>query len=309
MQTPGDRPHISLGLLGIEFHLVIADGQLRAVIEGIYEDLRLSSEGSHQPQSVSTNIQVKGVGADFSVLKDGNVVFSGLSAAEALGGIDALIEAGIHREKASICDIHASSVVKDGFRLLFIGSSGCGKTTLASGMSLWQGWSILGDEYAYCSFDSRSFFQEPYPLRMKKPGTRLFDQNLFKETWEIQDIYGTRSSPVPTGKLGALQPPDWAPADLLIFPHYDPDREGCLMQPLPIARLHHFIMASIGGAGLNRFMLFKELVSVLSENKSCLVEMSFGDARAATQELDKWALSCCAMKCQQPSPLCHLRAH
>ncbi|OQY47035.1 MAG: hypothetical protein B6242_05990 [Anaerolineaceae bacterium 4572_78] len=120
--------------------------------------------------------------------------------------------------------LHAGGVVKQGKSIIFPGSSGAGKTTLAIWL-LRQGFDYLTDEAVFIPLDSSMAYGFTRPLNVKTHAKPVLS-TLFDFEKHKADILSTSiSSLIPPSKFGQIYQPNFAPLKSIIFPKYQAKTE------------------------------------------------------------------------------------
>lgn len=197
--------------------------------------------------------------------------------APAFGYVDADLDRRI-RSVASdaLLSAHASSAVIGGKAVLFLGLSGCGKTTLGIEVSK-RSEGTLGDEYALIDSASGAVCFEPYPFQIKSadaPGVPMTYPN------------GTMSRACRAGDLGLRLLGGSHELRALILPSRIPGLGGAELISVPAAKLHRCLMPSVLG-GSDRKTTYRVLTRMLSKFGIGVFELRYGEAAEAADCLLK----------------------
>lgn len=174
----------------------------------------------------------------------------------------------------SLLSLHASSAVVGGGAMLFLGLSGCGKTTLGIETAK-RAEGTLGDEYALLDPMSGSVRFEPYPFQVKRPdapGVCMAYPN------------GTRSRACRPEDLGVELQDGARSLKAVVLPCRVRGLRDAECSQVPALELHKRVMPSVLG-GADRAATYRALTGALSSHGAPVLELRYGEASDAAARL------------------------
>lgn len=200
-------------------------------------------------------------------------------------GMNLQLAAGMNR----FLLLHAAAVERDGQALIMTADSGAGKSTLAAALG-YDGWRLLGDEFALVDPADRRLRPFPRPISLKNGSIDLFEATV------PPDRFGPRLENTIKGAIRHLLPPVDAIAAmdvpaaprLIVMPGYAKDARSVarrLGQAETFTRLSR-ASTNYGALGETGFEMLARLVETAPA-----YEISYGSTEAAKAIVDKlWGM-------------------
>ncbi len=193
--------------------------------------------------------------------------------------VDQLIKGNVRDDEVLV---HASTCVKDGKALSFIGLSGAGKTTLAFMLAKHFGFQELGDEYAFLNYETGSVSHEFHPLQIKRESPLFSVCQDGAASFYLESAQGANCRIAPPSDFGLSFSNASYPLDSLIFPLFQQGVCAPALNRVSVGDLPELLMASVqrNGSGGD---LFRRLASVLAKCGVRLYSLSYGNPYRACE--------------------------
>lgn len=192
--------------------------------------------------------------------------------AAAFGYVDADLDRRMRAVASdSLLSVHASSAAIAGKAVLFLGLSGCGKTTLGIEVARWSE-GVLGDEYALVDPVLGTVCFEPYPLQVKQagaPGVHITCPN------------GAEPRACRAEDLGLRLLNGSYELGVIVLPNRMLGLTSAALVPVPVSELHKRLMPSVLG-GPDRKATYRTLTRMLSTFGIRVLELRYGEAPEAS---------------------------
>lgn len=196
---------------------------------------------------------------------------------KAIGVFDDIVDQLI---KDNVCNddvlVHASTCIRGGKALSFIGLSGVGKTTIAFMLAKHFGFQELGDEYALLNCETCTISHEFHPLQIKR-GSPLFSgcQN-GAESFYLESAQGVLCAIASPFDFGLDFSGVSYPLDALIFPLFQQGDRAPALNLISIGELPELLMPSVQRTGPGSD-LFKRIIFTLAEHGVRMYSLSYGN--------------------------------
>ena len=140
--------------------------------------------------------------------------------------------------------MHAATAAFGSTAVLFSGSSGSGKTSLALAFSEFDG--FVGDECAYISVSSASVRHETFPFQIKGCNVDMMSRYGTSVKLDVYEDTVGEASYLPLDALHRCTE-KWIPISAVVFPAYGPGNESCSIARISPAELPELILGSLIG--------------------------------------------------------------
>jgi hypothetical protein len=231
-------------------------------------------------------IEITGKGnMPYSVRLDGKTVRNGLSRDEAAYTVSRVFGDDIcSHVSASVCVMHAASVLIDDTVVSFSGASGSGKTTLSLFFSEYG--SYVGDEYAILDMETGRLWHEQHPFQLKESNAALLIPDIASPAvLAVQGEFGRAyyASLAFTNRKNAKHTERFK-LGVLVFPLFDPGYGQTVINNLPMSKLPDVVLQSLMGQAPPSLLLGR-FIKMAARERLKFLEIRFSDGAGAAEKL------------------------
>ncbi len=199
-------------------------------------------------------------GDRYAVLGDNTEIGGERKSEEVLPFLEWGINYRVIATRNEFLQLHAASLVRNGRGVIFAGTSGSGKSTIAAGL-LARGWQYLSDEFALIHRDTRQLHPYPKAVCLKSGSFGIAERMKLPFAGRRYYIKGIK------GRVGYINPRDVgpntvgrpAPIRWVVFPKFV---QGLQARLFRVSRARAAFM--LAGGGLNRSAFDDQGLSILT---------------------------------------------
>lgn len=222
---------------------------------------------------------------DYALFLNGTLLHAGLDRKAAVGAIDEIIETWMREPRNDgVCCVHSSSVVYEDRMIALVGTSGSGKTTLSLALSEADA-EYVGDEYGSLDYHTGEFWQERYPVRLKRRGAYI-PAGVFHsdKSLEALSACGVPQTVIPRRAIDRISSSFRWPLGAFVFPSYEGRSDACVIERVSLAVLPSMLLSSMEGR-VSNMQVLAFLLPVISSLGILLLRVSYGDAEIAARDI------------------------
>jgi hypothetical protein len=232
-------------------------------------------------------VEIMGAGdSPYSVCLNGSLVGDGLLRDEAAYRVTRIFGDDICAHvSASVCVMHAASVLFHDRIVSFSGVSGSGKTSLSLFFSKYG--SYIGDEYAFLDMETGHLWHEQHPFQLKESNASRMLPGLVSPS-----VLAVKGEPFGQAYYASLAFTNYKKAEqsqrfklgVLVFPQFDGSCEKTIITRLSAPKLPNAILRSLMGHAPPSLLLGR-FIKMAAKEHIRFLEIRFSDGADAAEKL------------------------